>query len=100
MITKAKKLTFTSSDGEEWPTIEQCKSNELVLLTTSSDGEVSPEIVSAVKSALNVLVQKPREAIAILRFGLPRKPRTVKATKKKTASQRIREEIGAPLRAQ
>lgn len=71
-------------------------------------------------TAINALVAKPREAIAILKFGLPRKPRSVKPPMGrkprrkikqdmpdpfddppavKTASERIKEQIGAPLRA-
>lgn len=71
MITKAKKLTFTSTDGRTCDSVEEAKRYDLELLCEVGKDDLASK-------AFSVLVAKPREAIAILRFGLPRKPRTVK----------------------
>lgn len=72
MITKAKKVQFTTTDGRTCDTIEEAKRIELGLLSETGQEDLASK-------AFSVLVTKPREAIAILRVGLPRKPRTVKA---------------------
>lgn len=86
MITKAKKtiLEFTTPDGEVHHSWESAKISELTALV-GNDNTVDASTV------INAIVQKSREAIAILRLGLPRKPRTVKAktpkAKKQTSTQ-------------
>lgn len=74
MITKAKKtlVDFTSSDGATFHTIEDVKVHELFNLAGHAKDSTTEPVVQSI-------VAKPREAIAILRFGLPRKARAVKA---------------------
>ena len=74
MITKAKKLSYTTSAGASYDTIEEAKTIELQILI-----DKCPDINGKEPTALGALVAQPREAIAILKMGLPRKPRTVKA---------------------
>lgn len=71
MITKQKTMQFIASDGTTHDNIESAKICELKSLI-GNDNEVD------IEAAFTALVSKPREAIAILRLGLPRKPRTVK----------------------
>lgn len=72
MITKAKKLQYTVSDGTTCESIDEAKRRELLLLADNltPDDETNRSILA--------LVAKPREAIAILKFGLLRKARAVK----------------------
>lgn len=81
MITKAKKVQFTASDGTIHDNIEDAKRNELFSLIGAKQDMTA-------LSALEQIVALPREAIAILKVGLPRKPRTVKTktTKGKRAA--------------
>lgn len=59
-------MQYTASDSSVHETIESAKRAELIVLCAGSS------------TPLDELVKKPREAIAILKVGLPRKPRTPK----------------------
>lgn len=64
-------MQFTTSDGQTCDTIEAAKKREILTLIGQTDVVESDH-------AIGLLCEKPREAIAILKFGLPRKPRTTK----------------------
>lgn len=86
MITKEKRPQFTTSNGRVCETIEKAKAIELLTLIGVGEDSTTSPIVEQI-------VAKPREAIAILKFGLPRKPRTTKPPMGKKPRRNLKREM-------